>query len=250
MALRRRDLFIAAGALAVAASVSPFLRYLNSGFEFVPIAGLDGFRRLDQGPVSSGPAIFLGLETPADTSETTVEALRRNPCHLLFGSDGWHDGRLPIAIFNDYYCPYCATLSRRLRAIAEEDGRIDLVFHELPLLGPRSVQTARIALAAGQQGAHGQAHARLMETTLRPGPAGLAGFAGALDLDADRLATDEASNVVTHQIERSAAIANALGIIGTPATMIGRTLVIGAISAPDIKRLIDLERAEGRDGCR
>jgi protein-disulfide isomerase len=246
VALRRRDLFVFAGVLALAASVSPLLRYLNSGFEFVPIEGLEGFRRLDQGPVSSGPAVLVGLDGPSEALLQASAEFLQNPCRSLFGADVWREDRLPIAVFSDYYCPYCATLSRRLKTIADTDGRIDLVIHELPLLGPRSIQAAKIALAAAQQGEHLEAHMRLMGTSVRPGPTGLRSFATALELDPERLAADLRSDEVLREMNRTAAMAQVLGIIGTPGTMIGQTLVVGAISAKDIKTLIDLERSRAR----
>ena len=90
---------------------------------------------------------------------------------------------------------------------------------------------------------------RLMGTSVRPGPTGLRSFATALKLDPERLAADLRSDEVLREMNRTAAMAQVLGIIGTPATMIGQTLVVGAISAKDIKRLINLERSRARSSC-
>ena len=70
-----------------------------------------------------------------------------------------------------------------------------------------------------------------------------------LGLDADRLTRDVDGEPVANGLRKSKVLASALGVIGTPATVIGRTLVLGAISPADLDHLIALETQDGPFDC-
>jgi protein-disulfide isomerase len=120
---------------------------------------------------------------------------------------------------------------------------------DMPILGPRSVAAARLSRAAALQGQAVAAHDHLMTHAVPPGPAGAAVLASALSLDAERLARDLEGPEVQAALDKAQAIAAVLGIIGTPATLVGRTLVIGGISQRDLLRLIELESAAATSIC-
>jgi hypothetical protein len=247
--MRRRDLMIALGVFAAVFTIPPLYRRAFSEFEFTPLTGFDGFRRLKYKASSSAPDFLMGMDSPTPEQIRTREAFHRDPCTFLFGPPVPDDNRLPIALFSDYFCPYCATLSRQLMRREREQGDIRLILHELPLLGPQSLRTAKIALAAKQQGKHLEAHAKLMDKMLPPGPVATRLFAEQLDLDPVQLARDAEGAQVATEIQVAGTLAKSLGIFGTPGTLIGRTLLIGALPSPDIDRLVELERSEPFAGC-
>ena len=184
---------------------------------------------------------MVGLTAPSAQQINDQAAIHDNPCSFLFGKNPVQGGKLPIAIFSDYFCPYCAVLSRHLIRLEQQRSDIRLIVHELPLLGARSLRIAKVALAAKRQGKHLSAHSYLMDKVLRPGPAALRQFASNLQLDLDLLQSDAESSDVAAELRVSQSLASALGIIGTPGTMIGRTLIIGAIPKEDIVRLVEME---------
>jgi len=248
--MKRRDLLIAAGVLGAVFGGLPMVRRYLSGFDFAPLRGFDGFRRLEQGPITSFPSFLLGIDSLTPDQLRDRQAVEADPCGYLFGGPGVSGGnQLPIAIFSDYFCPYCAVLSRRLIRLQHQRSNIRLIVHELPLLGPQSLRIAKVALAAGLQGKHLSAHIRLTDRMLPPGPVALGALAEDLGLDAEQLARDVEGPEVAAQLRITAALGTALGIVGTPGTMIGRTLVIGAISQHDIERLIDLELSDPGETC-
>lgn len=247
--MRRRDLIILGGAAAGAAGFSKALRWYGARFEFTDIAGLPGFRRLDRGQASLGAAMLIGVERPDVAVTDAMAAVRRDPCGALFGGPVMPGDPLPVAVFSDYFCPYCAVLSRRLAEVVRGRSDLRLVLHELPLLRPRSETLARVALAASRQGAHWAAHLFLMERAMPPGAAAIRDMAARLDLDGDRLIADMDSDAVTGALRRSAALAQVFGIVATPGTVFGRTLVVGAVERQDIKRLIELELSEPSAVC-
>ncbi|MGC3938087.1 DsbA family protein [Roseobacter sp. EG26] len=236
--MRRRDLLVVGGLMAVAIAIPPILRRQQPDFEFVELAGMPGFRRLERGSISAAPDLFAGLRTPEEVAADG--RLTGNLCGSVF-PDAPPAGKLPVAVFSDYYCPYCAVLDKRLADLEDGGAPIAVRFHELPLLGDRSRWVAQVALAAGLQGDHPTIHLDMMQRVLKPGVAGIRDVATRHGLDAERLMLDASSERMLQQIEDALALGRALGIPGTPGTFVGRTLVIGALPEDDLRRLIDLE---------
>ncbi len=245
----RRNLVI--GALTLGAVAGGWQLWANRPreFEFLPIEGLPGWRLLEFGGVS-GPtagvagAAFLGLgdgEAPAEP----LPASRL--CATLFKPK---EGKVPVASFSDFYCPYCRTQIPRLAERARLlDASIAINWHELPLLGPTSELSARAAVAADLQGGYPEFQARLFASSFRPTTIYLAEAASAAGLGPGQILLDMEGQVVASRLGRSRAAARTLGIYGTPALVVGRTLVMGKISDGDLDRLIAIEAAAGPVPC-
>lgn len=245
--MQRRELLVIGSAVAVALAIPPYLRRRAAVEDFEELTGFPGFRRVSGGSVTAAPDMFAGLETPEEAAARA--RVPANLCSALFGTPGWSADPLPVAVFSDYFCPYCAVLDRRLDLMRRDGLPIRLVFHELPLLGERSRWAAQVALAAGRQGDHEAIHLDLMQRVLRPGVAGLRDVAERHGLDLEKLEADVRSAAVRDQIETGLALGRMLGIPGTPGTFIGRTLILGAISEDRIARMVEQERAEPFTGC-
>ncbi|MHA6264201.1 DsbA family protein [Arenibacterium sp. CAU 1754] len=243
MPMRRRDVLIAAGAVGLAIAAPRAARLFKPPFDFEPIPGLPGFRRLTGGPLSAAGDVFLaGIDILPPERIERRNSIAAAPCAAAFGTAAEFGDALPVAVFTDYRCPYCPALSALILSEAENGTPIHPVWHDLPLLGPRSDAAARLAIAAGKQGQYVPAHRHLMQRAVPPSLAGAQAVAEALDLDAGRLAEDASGAETTTRIETTRDIAAVFGIIGTPATLIGRTLVIGRIERAEFRRLVTLER--------
>ncbi len=248
MAQGRRAVLFMGGAAALVAAVQygPGLtrRLIPPPMDFRPMADPPGFRRLGGGAVSGGAvgsAIFAGL----DSGDPAPASLPPGAfCAALFDGLPSAGGRVRIASFSDYFCPYCRVLDTRLRRIEAEDPRVTVAWHEVPLLGPASVMAARAALAADLQDARGAMAERLIATPFRPTDAWLRAAAIATGADAERLLADMSSRDVDRRLEQAASMFARLGFAGTPGLVVGRTVVSGAIDAQRLARLIDLEAAE------
>lgn len=245
--MRRREALVIGGMFAVALAIPPILRRRSAGFAFEQMPRFPGFRRVAHQASLSGPEFFAGLETPEESSARA--RLPANLCTALFGPSGWTANPLPVAIFSDYYCPYCAVLERRLEDMRAAGSPVRLVFHALPLLGARSRWAAQVALAAKRQGDYNLIHLDLMQRGVRPGVVGLRDVAERFALDLARLEADARGAGVAAEIETTLALGRVLGIPGTPGTFMGRTLVLGALSEIEIERLVELERADPFTGC-
>jgi protein-disulfide isomerase len=147
------------------------------------------------------------------------------------------DGDVTLVEFFDYRCAYCRRVVSSMRALLDEDRELRVVFKELPVLGPDSERAARAALASRRQGGYVPFHFALMAAE-DLSPRGIRAAAEAVGLNADRLEVDMASPEVNAAIEANFALAEELGIEGTPAFVIGTKLVPGAVDRARLEQLI------------
>ncbi len=155
-------------------------------------------------------------------------------------------GNVTVVEFVDYQCGYC----KRVRPVVEEllrgDGNIRIVFKELPILGAPSVIAARAALAAWKQshGGYNKFHFALMATKGKLSEDRIMAVAAKSGLDVERLRRDMAAPEIDEALQKNFRLAEDLGIRGTPAFVIGKRLVPGAIDLKAFQKLI----AEARRG--
>ncbi len=155
-------------------------------------------------------------------------------------------GNVTVVEFVDYQCGYC----KRVRPVVEEllrgDGNIRIVFKEFPILGAPSVIAARAALAAWKQshGGYNKFHFALMATKGKLSEDRIMAVAAKSGLDVERLRRDMAAPEIDEALQKNFRLAEDLGIRGTPAFVIGKRLVPGAIDLKAFQKLI----AEARRG--
>ena len=106
------------------------------------------------------------------------------------------------------------------------------------MLGPESTLAARAAPASRAQGLYEPFHRALLGVD---GPFDLdhiLAVARSVDLDAERLARDMEDPALDALIERNAVLANALGVRGTPAFVIGDGMIRGALPLEQFRAAI------------
>ena len=252
MTISRRSLLV--GGIAAAAGFGtlrygiPFVSGLVAGgFDFQDMESPPGFRHLAAGKSSTGLNPFFALESRADDGmRAMVEQVQNDICAALFGPGELPADTVPIAYFSDYNCPYCRVLTPKLAKMEDAaGGRLRISWHELPLLGELSVLASKAALAAKRQGAYVEFHKRLMRAAFLKTPEYVRRLAEEMGIDGDRMATDMESAEVQAEIRQSAALSRIFGFIGTPALVIGNTVVQGQIGEQTLARLIRQERADG-----
>jgi protein-disulfide isomerase len=124
----------------------------------------------------------------------------------------------------------------------DEDPDLRLVFKDLPVLGPDSVRAAKAALASRKQNGYVPFHFALMASD-DLSIEGIRATAAAVGLDPKRLEADMDSPEVNQAIDANYALANELGIQGTPAFVIGDQLIPGAVDKARLEQLIQQARA-------
>lgn len=150
-------------------------------------------------------------------------------------------GDVTIVEFFDYRCGYCKQVQPSLMTLLKEDSKVRLVLKELPVLGPESVLAARVAVAALEQGKGAKylaLHNAMMEFRGQLTEAEVFRMAGQAGLDIARLKTDMATPKTEQILRANLALADTLGIQGTPGFVIGDQLVPGAIPLDTLRQLV------------
>jgi hypothetical protein len=243
MTLSRDHIYIFAAAIALVAVYLLVSTERTPTLEFQDRTFPQGFRDLVL-PAAVSPINPAFGPSPGTRESGAHTPNLREICDALFHdpnspSAGNRNGPVRMVMFFDYRCPYCKTLSGIMAAMPTENVRI--LFHEWAILSDSSVLAARAALAADRQGKYLPFHSRLMNSRLVPTLTYLDAIAAELGMDATRLHADMASESITLALQRTSALASTLGLIGTPALVIGRTIVQGEIARGQLERLIEVE---------
>lgn len=154
-------------------------------------------------------------------------------------------GDVTVVEFFDYRCGYCKQVHPSLLTLIKEDSEVRLVLKELPVLGPESVLASRAAVAAMEQdkGARYLAyHNAMMGFRGQLGEAEIFRLAGESGLNVARLKTDMAAPRTDQILRQNHALAEKLGIQGTPGFVVGRELIPGAVSLDTLRQLVKAAR--------
>ena len=184
------------------------------------------------------------LERKQDSQRDSVaqKAIQENQSQLLRDPDspigGNPDGDVTIVEFNDYQCPYCKRAHTAVKSVVAADGKVKVVYKDLPILGEPSRIAALAALAARAQGKHLAFHNALMEYGGKIDRDKIMEIAGSVGLDLAQLQKAMDDPKMKEIIERNMALASALGVRGTPAFVVGNQFVPGAVDADALKQLI------------
>jgi protein-disulfide isomerase len=129
-----------------------------------------------------------------------------------------------------------------LQETVEQDGGIRLVMKEFPILGPASIVAAKAALAAQRQDLYEEFHWALMQNKGSLDEAVIYAVAADVGLDVERLKADMADPAIDERLAENYALAEKLGIGGTPAFVIGEELVPGALPTEQLRHLVERAR--------
>lgn len=177
--------------------------------------------------------------TQAQAVKDLQAQLVSNPASPVLGNPS---GDVTVVEFLDYRCPYCKAMHQPIADVIAGDGNVRVVVKEFPILGDDSVFAARAALAAGKQGKYAEMHTALMTFKGKLSAKDVEAVAQEIGLDTTKLKQDMTAPEVDQELQQNYDLAEAMGINGTPAFVIGDTLVPGAIKLDDLKAHIAAAR--------
>jgi protein-disulfide isomerase len=184
------------------------------------------------------------LERKQDGQRDAVaqKGVQENQAELFRDPDsptgGNPNGDVVIVDFNDYQCPYCKRTHQAMKSVVAADGKVKTIYKDLPILGEASKVAAVAALASVKQGKHTAFHNALMEFSGKLDRDKILDIASSVGIDRAQLEKDMEDPKLKRTIERNLELASALGIRGTPAFVIGKQFVPGAVDASALKQLI------------
>ena len=204
----------------------------------------DQIKQLALEAILENPDIIMQAVAILQQREQERAASGANTVRLQLESDpnapnlGNPEGDVTVVEFFDYNCPYCRSAGQTLQALLAADANVRVIYLEWPILGEDSVIAARAALAAREQGKYEAFHWALMNGEGRVTEAIIFKVARNLGMDVAKLEADMVSPAVEAHIALSNALAQQLGITGTPAFIVGDKTAPGMLSFDEITRLV------------
>jgi protein-disulfide isomerase len=124
--------------------------------------------------------------------------------------------------------------------LMKDDPKLKVVLKEFPVLGPASVEAARVAVAVRMQDTTGkkylQFHQKLLSGRGQADKARALAVAKEVGLDPARLERDMASDEARASLDESFKLAEKLGLNGTPSYVIGKNVVVGAVGLAALRK--------------
>ena len=248
------------GLLTVVALVS-----INAAIRFVPPSGAVMAPGLDgavQGFIMRHPEVVIESVArlqaqqqqaqrgaPNDDARAAIMAhraeLMNDPTSQSIGNPS---GDVTLVLFFDYRCPYCKQGVTEEQALLSSDPNLKIVYKEFPILGPQSITASRAALASVRQGKYIAFHDAMMASHGAFADEDIFSMAQDAGIDVNRLLTDMNGDDITAILRANFALAQSLGINGTPAYVVGGRLLGGMTSAADFKQLVAEARMEQAAG--
>jgi protein-disulfide isomerase len=186
----------------------------------------------------------------AEVSNKAKDGIAKNAASLFNASQspklGNADGDVTIVEFLDYQCGHCKTMSPVIAELIKADPKIQVVIRGLPIFGESSKAATKAVIAATKQGTDKfiKLHDGLLTSTSPLNEKNIFAIAKKAGLDAAKLKKDMASKEVEDQITENFRLAREIGLMGTPAFILGNRsfskteFVPGASSKEDLSALI------------
>jgi protein-disulfide isomerase len=176
------------------------------------------------------------------------DAIFNSPRQVTIGNTG---GDVTLVEFFDYNCGYCKRALADLTTIMKDDGKLRVVLKEFPVLGPGSLDAARVAVAVRMQDKgkkYFDFHQRLLGGRGQADKARALQAAKEAGFDMARIEKDMTSDEVKASLEESMKLAEALGLNGTPSYVVGQEVVVGAVGLDALKQKVNMARC-GKTSC-
>lgn len=147
-------------------------------------------------------------------------------------------GDVTIVEFFDYNCGYCRQALEELNTVLKDDKNVKVIFMDMPILGPASLEATKWSLAAHNQGKYFEYHSAILNHNGQKDEASLEKLAKKVGLDVKQLKKDKDSKEVQETIDQNLAQANTMGIRGTPGFIIAGQIYPGFVEAEQIKEFL------------
>jgi protein-disulfide isomerase len=183
------------------------------------------------------------------TIKDHAEQLFNSKRHVVVGNP---QGDVTFVEFFDYNCGYCKRAMVDMFDLMKADPKLKVVLKEFPVLGPSSIEAAKVAVAVRMQDRTGKKyldfHQKLLSGRGQVDKAQAMAAAKEVGLDMARLERDLGSDEIGRSLEESFKLAEKLGLNGTPSYVIGDNVVVGAVGLAALKEKINTARC-GKATC-
>ena len=143
--------------------------------------------------------------------------------------------------FVDYNCGYCLKFHDQVLSVLNEDQNTKLVIMQMPILGESSITFSKIAVAASFQNKFEEVHNYLYSSDRKSKISDILGDLFLMNIDIAQLEKDMNSEEVSKVILSHEQFVNDFKFNGTPAIIIGETIIPGYIEKDKIIEILENE---------
>jgi protein-disulfide isomerase len=251
----------ALAALVTAASLGAPLAPATAADSFSP-AQRDEIGRIVRDYLVQHPEVLQEAYQELEKRQAAADAEKnksavKDHAQMLFSSPrqvvlGNPNGDVTMVEFFDYNCGYCKHAMADMLSLLKSDPKLKVVLKEFPVLGPGSVEAAKVAAAVHLQDSSGKKylefHTKLLGGRGQADKARALAVAKEIGMDVGRIEKDMNGPAVMEALKESAILSQALGLNGTPSYVVGDQVVVGAVGLAALKEKINTARC-GKADC-
>lgn len=180
-------------------------------------------------------------QTATKAITKNAKDLFNNPSSPVIGNS---NGDITLIEFMDYQCAHCKDMGPVIDQLISNDPNLRVVYKEFPIFGPTSEFASKAALAAQKQGKYAAFHDALMKDDNPLTKDEVLKIAQQVGLDTNKLEKDANDSAIEKQLKDNMRLAQELGLLGTPAIIIGDrqgnkvAFIPGTASKQNLQQLI------------
>ncbi len=189
------------------------------------------------------------LEKTRAAVASNAETLFNSGRQVVLGNP---HGNVTMVEFFDYNCGYCKRAMSDMLTLLRDDPNLKVVLKEFPVLGPGSVEAAKVAAAVRMQDKDGKKylefHTRLLGGRGQADKARALAVAKEVGMDMKRIEADMDSDEAKASLDEGLKLGETLGLNGTPSYVIGSDVVVGAVGLDALRTKVSAARC-GKAQC-
>lgn len=161
------------------------------------------------------------------------------------------EGDVTIVEFFDYNCGFCRQALEDMNALIESDDGVRFVLKEFPILGPQSLEAARVSLAFRELAPekYGEFHEALLSRRSVADGAAAMEIAADLGIDEEALEAELADPQIMRDLQDIQTLGAELQLSGTPSYVIGNEVIQSRVGVDRMKTVVANVRQCGSAQC-
>jgi len=159
--------------------------------------------------------------------------------HTMFIGD--KNAEKKIFEFVDYNCGYCLKFHKEIMKVIDNDQNLQLVIIQMPILGSMSYDLSKLALAASLQNKFEEVHNYLYSSDRKSKMDDILADLFLMNVNLSQLELDLESEEIKKLLDIHKNYVNDFKFSGTPAIIIGNSIIPGFISSEKILEILEKE---------
>ncbi|MCR4266483.1 DsbA family protein [Nitratireductor sp. ZSWI3] len=174
--------------------------------------------------------------------EKQSDAIFNSEFDGIFGNP---EAPITVVEFFDYNCGFCKRALGDMQALVEENDDVRFVLKEFPILSPesRDAHVVSMAVHAIAPEKYAEFHEKLLGGETRANGDVAMKIATGIGVDEAKLRAEMGDPSIQQRFAKTYELANQLAVTGTPAYVIGKNVVFGALGKNALLEKIEEARA-------